>query len=204
MPRIRSLKPEHKTHRKIGPLTDRQYRLWVGMLTEADDEGRLVADPAQLRLQVFGYHPRVRLEHVVEALQVLFDAHLIDLYTLDGIQYAAFPSWHDHQVINKRRASKLPSPLQSRNDTGALPEYSGMTPVGSRSDQGSDLIKDQGSEGIKEGKGVRGEGNQDVAVATGSDRPAHPTKEQQLEALARSNGTTADDLLRAGWKAAKR
>jgi len=125
VPRIRSLKPEHKQHRKIGPLTDRQYRLWVGMLTEADDEGRLVADPAQLRLQVFGYHPRVRIEHVVEALQALDSAHLIELYTVEGIQYAAFPSWRDHQYIQKRQTSKLPPPLPSGSGKVTVSEFKG-------------------------------------------------------------------------------
>ena len=48
MPRIRSLKPEHKQHRRVGMLTDLQYRLWVGLITEADDDGRLVGNTSQL------------------------------------------------------------------------------------------------------------------------------------------------------------
>ena len=41
MPRIRTLKPEHRQHRKLGPLDHLTYRLWVGMILEADDAGRL-------------------------------------------------------------------------------------------------------------------------------------------------------------------
>ena len=44
MPRIRTLKPEHRQHRKVGALDHVSYRLWVGMILEADDEGRLVCE----------------------------------------------------------------------------------------------------------------------------------------------------------------
>jgi hypothetical protein len=125
MARIRSLKPEHKRHRKIGPLTDRQYRLWVGMLTEADDEGRLVVDVAQLRLEVFGYHPRVKIEHVAEALQAIVASGLVTMYEVEGTHYVQFPSWKDHQVISHPSPSKCPSPLHSLNGHGTLPESSG-------------------------------------------------------------------------------
>lgn len=110
MARIRSLKPEHKQHRKIGPLTDRQYRLWVGMLTEADDYGRLVADANQFRVLAFAYHPRVRLEHVEEVMLALADIGLIELYAVDGIRYAAFLSWADHQKVDHPTPSKFPDP----------------------------------------------------------------------------------------------
>jgi hypothetical protein len=50
VPRIRSLKPDHRTHRCVGKFSDREYRLWVSMILEADDEGRLVVDADQLRV----------------------------------------------------------------------------------------------------------------------------------------------------------
>lgn len=160
MPRIRSLKPDHKSHRKIGPLTDRQYRLWVGMLTEADDAGRLVADTGQLRLLVFGYHPKVRLEHVEESIQALAAVGLVELYSVEGNRYAAFPSWKDHQVINKPQRSKLPEPLHSQNGNGAFQHHYGSTTEGS---EGSGR-EWKGSEG---GEGVGGEPKPEMAVAKG-------------------------------------
>ena len=133
MPRIRTLKPEHKQHRKIGPLSDREYRVWVGLVTEADDDGRLVADPAQLRALVFPYHPRVQVAHLEAALSALARSGLIRLYVINGTQYAELPSWHDHQSINKRVPSKLPPYNDSRSTPVVLPEHSGSTPVGSES-----------------------------------------------------------------------
>lgn len=110
MPRIRTLKPEHRQHRKVGRLSDRDYRLWVGMICEADDEGRLVADPAQLRLVVFGYQ-KITTGQVAEALDRIAALGLIQIYDSGaGEVYAAFPSWHEHQRINRRQESQLPAP----------------------------------------------------------------------------------------------
>ena len=110
MPRIRSLKPEHRQHRNVGPLTDRQYRLWVSMINEADDAGRLVCDPAQLRVVTWAYHPKVTVAHVEEAIQVLAERGRVVLYAVADVRYAAFPKWHDHQHPKKPMASVLPSP----------------------------------------------------------------------------------------------
>jgi hypothetical protein len=108
MPRIRTLKPEHKTHRKVGRLTDRQYRLWVGMITEADDEGRLVADADQLRVQIFAFQGDVTDQIVAEECQHLAKVGLIRVYKCQNTLYAVFPSWLDHQRIDKPKPSTYP------------------------------------------------------------------------------------------------
>lgn len=137
MPRIRTLKPEHRQHRKIGPLTDRQYRLWVGMICDADDYGRLVAEPEQLRVTIWGYHRKVKAEQVAADLASLHDLGLVVLYRVDAVLYASFPSWKDHQKVDHPTDSRLPEPI--RDDSRALASIRG------------------GSEGIgrdrKEGKG---------------------------------------------------
>src|SRR5262245_34764673 len=127
MPRIRTLKPEHRQHRKVGVLSHREYRLWVGMICEADDDGRLVAEATQLRVLIFPYLPRVRVADIEEDLSTLEKAGLIRRYvdSRTGTSYADFPSWNDHQVINKRKPSKLPSfkecsPIASGTSTGPL------------------------------------------------------------------------------------
>jgi len=108
MPRIRTLKPEHRQHRKIGPLDHITYRLWVGMILEADDEGRLVCDAEHLRVTIFGYHPKVTGALIDSSLSRLEQAGLLNLYAVGGTRYGWFPSWHDHQVINRSTPSKLP------------------------------------------------------------------------------------------------
>jgi len=146
VPRIRSFKPECLQHRKVGRLSDFVFRLWFALVTHADDDGRQVADADYLRLLAWGYHPRVRTAQVERALETLAAAGLIQLYESGGTRYAALPSWRDHQYIQKRQPSKLPSPPQSDNATGSLPDQSGTATVGSDrigSEQGSDQGSDR-------------------------------------------------------------
>jgi hypothetical protein len=172
MPRIRTIKPEHKGHRKVGPLIDRHYRLWVGMITEADDEGRLVADADQLRVLIFAYHPRVRADHVEAGLARLAELGLIRLYQVAGVRYVDFPSWKDHQRINRPMPSKLPKYEDSLKKHGALSEDSVNHPdalTGDRkgSDQGSEAKGSDPKGGEREGN--RGEEASMIAHATGSN-----------------------------------
>jgi hypothetical protein len=151
VPRIRTLKPEHRQHRKIGPLDHVTYRLWVGMILEADDWGRLVCEPEQLRVIVFGYHPKVTRSVVDDSLTALESSGLIRRYRVGGVTYADFPSWRDHQVISHPAKSKLPEYQDSRN----APESSGTfqnLPLG------------------KEGNGKEGNGKEGALVVLSDDQ----------------------------------
>jgi len=109
MPRIRSLKPEALQHRKVGRLSDRAFRLWLGMLTQADDAGRLIFDPESLRILCFGYHLKVKTHHVSEAINEILASGLVRMYTISGCYYVDFPSWSEHQVISKESPSFIPT-----------------------------------------------------------------------------------------------
>jgi len=151
MPRIRTLKPEHRQHRKLGPLDHLTYRLWVGMILEADDAGRLVYDPDQLRALIFAYHPKVSRAIVEASASCLESVGLIRRYVSDGQIYAWFPSWLDHQRLDHPTPSKLPPPNDSlipREDSGSPPRVLAKTLVGSDLDLDLDL----------EGKGKEGSG----------------------------------------------
>jgi len=127
MPRIRTFKPEHRQHRKVGPLDHVTYRLWAGMILEADDEGRLVCDARQLAALIFAYHQEVSREILEASLNVLETLGLIRLYAQNGTRYADFPSWLDHQRINHPTPSKLPpydDSLKIREDSGSPRENS--------------------------------------------------------------------------------
>ena len=124
MPRIRTLKPEHRQHRKVGPLSHADYRLWVGMILEADDEGRLVCDARQLGALIFGYHQDVTPVLIEDSLRTLATLRLIRLYVHNGTRYADFPSWGDHQRINRPTPSKLPPYDDSLSIHGGLQDDS--------------------------------------------------------------------------------
>jgi hypothetical protein len=184
MPRIRTLKPEHRQHRKVGMLSDRQYRLWVGMLTEADDDGRLVAHAEQLRALVFPYFRSVSAEDIEAALQAIVKLGLVRLYEVRGTRYAVFDSWHEHQRINRPLPSKLPTPPTLTEDS--LSPQSG-------SDQGSRSGSRSGEDGKGEEREERGTEPYDPSNRTASTNglgrqpvpPAPGTYDDILERLRR-------------------
>ena len=146
MPRIRSLKPEALQHRKVGRLSDRAFRLWIGLITQADDEGRVAFDLRQFRVLIWGYFDRLKPSTVANALDELRSVSLCRLYVIDGQIFVDLPSWHDHQAIQKAIPSKLPKFQEQYADysspTVAL-QYRYCSPTvglqGDRRKEGSDL-----------------------------------------------------------------
>ena len=124
MPRIRTLKPEHRQHRKVGPWSDRVYRLFVSMILEADDEGRFICDASHLRAVTWPYHPKVTVAHVEEAVQSIAASGMLCLYSVEGVRYAVWCSWGDHQKISHPYPSIYPS-LQDSRSFRNIPESSG-------------------------------------------------------------------------------
>ncbi len=143
MPRIRSIKPEALQHRKVGALSDGGFRVWVAFLTQADDEGRVPAEAAQVRVWAFAYHPRVTEKAVEHWIQEVAATGLIRLYHVDGTRYAVFPSWHDHQKINRPTASRLPEPPALEH---SLSPHGGLTEDSRSTHAGSDRIGSEGNE----------------------------------------------------------
>lgn len=137
------------------------------MLTEADDEGRLVAEASWLRAVILPWHPTVSVERVDQAVADLAGRGLIRLYTVEGVQYAEFPSWRHHQYINRPAASILP----------ACPEsYEHSVKANGPNTERSDLNHEGRKEGRKEGTEGAGEaggtdcGERTDAVETGGGR----------------------------------
>ena len=107
------MKPEAFQHRKVGRLSIWARWLWVGMLHHADDDGRLIADPGNLRLLLFGYDDDVTPTKVTTWLDEVAVSGLVVLYEVDGERYAYFPDWKDHQRIDRPKRSLLPEPPSS-------------------------------------------------------------------------------------------
>lgn len=152
MARIRSLKPEAPQHRKVGRLSIWARWLWVVMITQADDEGRLPADPGQLRLLAFGYDEDITTAKVSALLDEIAATGLIVIYPVAGVPYAYFPSWADHQRINRPTPSKLPPPPSqpsSVSPQGAVTDLS-VSPQGGLTGDRRDRRK-EGKEGSARG-----------------------------------------------------
>jgi len=117
-PRIRSLKPEALQHRKIGRLSDGAFRLWTGLVTQADDEGRVRWYSDSFRVVAWSYHPTVTDEMVVKLLKEIVSAGLAVPYKVNGIEYLELHDWKEHQKISHPLPSQHPE--RSQADPGVL------------------------------------------------------------------------------------
>ena len=97
---------------KIAALSDFEFRLWVGLITQADDAGRGDARPAIIKGRVFPFRERLSIKDIDAALQELAAKGCVSLYTVDGRPYFLFPGWVKHQRIRDCKP-KFPEPTEN-------------------------------------------------------------------------------------------
>jgi len=105
----RIIKESLCTSEKISSLSDFEFRVWVGLITQADDVGRGDARPAIIKGRVFPFRDRLSIKDLDAALQVLAAKGCISLYTVDGKPYFWFPGWAKHQRVRDCKP-KYPGP----------------------------------------------------------------------------------------------
>lgn len=132
-PRIRTLKPDIWQDAALGTAPLGARLLFVGLITQADDEGRFRAEAALLRAQVFpwdidqanGQLPGMTAElDIAGWLGALEEAGLIRLYSVRGQRYGDLPNWGKHQRIKYPSASPLPA-YENRSKPERTPSDAG-------------------------------------------------------------------------------
>lgn len=181
--RIRTVKPELHSDESTATLADAQFRLFVGLYSLADDEGRFRASPAYIAGALFWGAQRP-LESVASDLAELQRRKLIVRYSANGGDYGAIVGWRDqeaitYQQINKFRASKLPAPDGSA--PVAVPEDDGSPTGGNGMDLDLDL------EGKGSGSGSGGDGRAGKRRSPTEIDPSWSPEAGEIE-LARSLG----------------
>ena len=111
---------------KLAALSDFEFRLWVGLITQADDAGRGDARPAYIKGHVFPFRERVTTKDISAALHALAAVSCVTLYNVGGRPYYSFPNWAKHQRIRDCKP-KYPGQedadlRQSAADCGKLPQ----------------------------------------------------------------------------------
>lgn len=125
MPRIRTIKPEFFRSPPVGALSPEARLLFIGMWTEADDEGRLLGSAKHLAGALFPFDEKATAGRVESWIEELVLAHLVVPYVSKGVRYFHIRSWAEHQKINRPTPSKLPDPSVSTHDLltdDSLPE----------------------------------------------------------------------------------
>jgi hypothetical protein len=170
MPRIRSIRPEFWTRRKLAAASPEVRLVMIGVVQLADDEGRLEADPVILRSQLFPAGGIGQAEFN-RALEFLASIGEIVRYEVDGAPYVCVPGWRDkkswqYQQINKSQPSRLPAPLAE--DSGNDPAEDGTTPGAVSEDSAS------ATGAVAESSGPTPGGNREQGTGRGENSPLPP------------------------------
>jgi len=114
--RIRTIKPEAWQDERVGDLSLGARLLWLGLITMADDDGRLRELPTLIAGHVFPYDdvPPGRLQ---KWLREVAESGMVTRYEVGGKRYIAFPTWTEHQRVDRPSPSDLPPPPDSPIDS---------------------------------------------------------------------------------------
>jgi hypothetical protein len=137
MARIRSVKPETFTSFTLSRVPIEARFLFVGLWTEADDEGKLIDSAKLLAGSLFPHDENVTALKVERWLNALAEIGSIQRYEVDGARYIQVSEW-GHQKISHPGTSRIPSP--SGNTPESLPKNTGDSPEFLRPDLGSRII----------------------------------------------------------------
>jgi hypothetical protein len=169
VPRIRTLKPEIVEDEKTSRLSDTAFRLFVSMISLADDYGHVQADARWLQSRIWWAHATP--PDVINALLELRQAGLVDVYGVRGGTYAALLGWRKHQRVDNAGKGKVPSP--DDDDSSDVDEM--LRPIRKRKSRRNSASRGEpplDQEGDQEGEG-EGESPRDAA----SSPPAFSPRE---------------------------
>jgi len=125
MARIRTLKPDFWAHHKVAKLSRDARLLFVGLLSEADDEGRLVRSPKRLAGFLYPHDDGVEAPEVDGWLWELERCRLVQSYEVEGVWFIHVPGFTKHQRVSHPSDSRLPPPPPMESlpkDSGAVRE----------------------------------------------------------------------------------
>lgn len=144
MARIRTLKPEIWATPSVGTLTRDARLLFVGLITQADDEGRMLAVPRQVAGNCYPFDEDVTGEQITGWLAEIEVAGLIRTYESGGGRYLELSGWSRHQKISKPTPSRLPHPPWETQECPGEPRLDPASALGDQDQEDDqDLYLDQ-------------------------------------------------------------
>lgn len=107
MARIRTIKPDFWTDEKVVELAYDARLFFIGTWNFADDYGNLQRSAKKLKMQIFPADA-IDVEPLIDSL---ITHGLLSEYSVSGEKYLHINGFSEHQVVNRRSKSKIPSPL---------------------------------------------------------------------------------------------
>lgn len=173
MARIRTIKPEFCSSADVGALSRDARLFFLQLLTEADDEGRMLWIARRLGGVLYPFDPDVTADMLEAWLAECVGRGMLIHYAVAGVEYVQIANWTKHQKISHAAKSRLPDQCsqgvtiirgKSREE---LRKSSGDSPEALRPDLGT---------GNREGE--QGTGNRDSSLRSDSSSPAASTPAQ--------------------------
>lgn len=129
------------------PMTDRL--LWVGLITIADDQGRLPDNPALIRSKVFPYD-EIPISEINDALLHLAETNRITRYQIGNKKCIQINNWWKHQRSQWAGKSNLPAP-EGWTDRARYNSSDGITMINWKLEGGYSTIPCVGVDGGVDG-----------------------------------------------------
>lgn len=121
MARIRTVKPEFWQHPKVTRVSRDARLLFLGLLNEADDTGRLRYQGKRLAGVLFPEDSDVDAGWIDARVDELELVELVRRYEVDGERLLVVVGFLDHQAINRPSPSRLPEPPGALTDSSVRP-----------------------------------------------------------------------------------
>lgn len=133
MPRIRTIKPEYWSDEKLSPLDDTTRLVFLGMISMADDAGRLLDNVKQI--DAFIYPRTQRMAATAKAVQTLHRIGRIQRgVAANGQEVIQITNWIRHQKVdhpnNKAILPEIVAAYEVTDVREAFANGSRRTPVG--------------------------------------------------------------------------
>lgn len=127
MARKRMISPSLWTSQDVGKLTIFERLLFIGMFSNADDEGKGIANPYLLRSMIFPYDD-ISIAEIEKAKAHIGQLIQVQFYSIKDNEYYKFTGWQKWQKVDHAQASIIPEPLplteQSVNNPESFTEQS--------------------------------------------------------------------------------
>lgn len=107
MARKRMISPNFWTDEKVGECSIQERMLFMGLISNADDEGYGRANPKLLKSLIFPYDD-LRASDLEKWLSHLGGLRMVVLYKYEEQTYYYLPNFLKHQTINKPTETDFP------------------------------------------------------------------------------------------------
>lgn len=193
MARKRMISPEIWRSSSFAELSDFAKIVFIGLISNADDEGRGEADPALLKSTLFPRDEKKRAADVKSALSEIARSTSTLFYSVEGNDYYVLTKWKLYQKLDRPTPSRIPTPPQDQN-------------VGERGNYTQNQQFDEGSTNIRRGldEGSTIEKNKNMNKNRIEEREAPTLEDIRSYCLERKNNVDPqrfyDYYSANGWK----